>query len=498
MQNLLITATPPATPAQQPASADNNVEASERFGDVLARQRANAGTADTSTHESKPAAASGEAPATADIEQTAGSQTPAPDTVVLLAGDMLAAMMPSAPPSSSATVADEKPRRRGHAADDASVLPGATAALLSSPYAALPEHGAPMRTQAITAGAPDESTQSISPQAAMPLPRTQNSELPTPAANPVPGGDFSVALETAGKGSAKAAQFNAKATEFDTRGSAKAAQFDAKATEFDTKDSATAAQFDAKATEFDTKSAAKAAQFDTKAAEFATRGRDKATPFDARHDAIAAEFTARSNVTPAQFEARAAEFTARDSVNTAQFDAKATQTDASAILSAQPQGNAAPVTSSQAEPAHATISTPVSHNAWGDEFSQKITWLATQREQSAELHLNPPQLGPLDVVIKISGDQATALFTSPHAAVRDAVEQALPKLREMLSDNGIMLGNTMVSDQSPREQPAWLADKQPSGNGKPAMTTGSATDNMPSGVTALPARRHRGLLDTFA
>ena len=142
----------------------------------------------------------------------------------------------------------------------------------------------------------------------------------------------------------------------------------------------------------------------------------------------------------------------------------------------------------------------MAQNGWGNELGQKITWLATQNTQSAELHLNPPQLGPLNVVLSISGDQATALFTSPHAAVRDAVEQALPRLREMLADSGIMLGNTMVGDQSPKEQQAWLASQQQnrSGNlsGKPGDA--AAIDSLPSDGAAIPVRRHQGMVDTFA
>jgi flagellar hook-length control protein FliK len=144
-----------------------------------------------------------------------------------------------------------------------------------------------------------------------------------------------------------------------------------------------------------------------------------------------------------------------------------------------------------------SIATPVTQTAWADEFSQKITWIATQHTQSAELHLNPPHLGPLDVVLKISGDQASATFTSPHAAVRDAIEQALPKLREMLADNGIMLGNAMVNDQAtkngqdssshktPREMPASLSD---------AAT--EATRIQETRVSSIS--RHNGMVDTFA
>ena len=141
----------------------------------------------------------------------------------------------------------------------------------------------------------------------------------------------------------------------------------------------------------------------------------------------------------------------------------------SSILVSAPQASATALAALQAQVSNPTnlnlpiklaVNVPLTHNAWADDFSQKITWVATQHGQSAELHLNPPQLGPLDVLIKVNGDQATALFTSQHAAVRDAIEQALPKLREMLADNGIMLSNATVSDQSPREQQTKQTDQQ--------------------------------------
>jgi flagellar hook-length control protein FliK len=143
-----------------------------------------------------------------------------------------------------------------------------------------------------------------------------------------------------------------------------------------------------------------------------------------------------------------------------------------------------------------SIGTAVTQPGWGDEFSQKITWIATQHNQSAELHLNPPQLGPLDVVLKISGDQASAIFTSPHAAVRDAIEQALPKLREMLADSGIMLGNAMVSDQSTRSDQDSASRKPQGGTALFSDDTTEATRIHDTRVSTIS--RHNGMVDTFA
>ena len=142
------------------------------------------------------------------------------------------------------------------------------------------------------------------------------------------------------------------------------------------------------------------------------------------------------------------------------------------------------------------IDTPVTQKQWGNDFSQKITWMATQHDQHAELHLNPAQLGPVDVVIKVSGDQATAQFTSAHAAVREVIEQSIPKLREMLADNGIMLGNTTVSDQAPREQRGEFGNqRQTAPNGR---VLESATSNISETRAVTPLGRHNGMVDTFA
>lgn len=160
-------------------------------------------------------------------------------------------------------------------------------------------------------------------------------------------------------------------------------------------------------------------------------------------------------------------------------------------------GSLQPLPASTLISSQTTISTPLSQTAWAEDFSQKITWMATQRNQSAELHLNPPQLGPLDVVLKMNGDQASAIFTSPHAAVRDAIEQAIPKLREMLADSGIMLGNAMVSDQSAK-------NNQHNSTGKPqGRASAFSADGVTAAGGAQEARvsaisRHNGLVDTFA
>ncbi len=146
-----------------------------------------------------------------------------------------------------------------------------------------------------------------------------------------------------------------------------------------------------------------------------------------------------------------------------------------------------------ASPVTHNIEAPLNSPAWAGEFSQKITWLSHEQSQVAELHLNPPDLGPMHVVISVTDNQAMAQFSSPHSEVRHAIENALPKLRESLADNGIMLGNATVSDQTPRDNGAGRFTQQRS-------RTSSVLAPEPQAVS-LPAaavRRHTGILDTFA
>jgi flagellar hook-length control protein FliK len=147
-----------------------------------------------------------------------------------------------------------------------------------------------------------------------------------------------------------------------------------------------------------------------------------------------------------------------------------------------------------------TIATPLGNGGWADEFSQKIVWMNNQQTQIAELHLNPPDLGPLNVVLKLADNQLTAQFTSPHSAVRDAVENALPKLREILADNNIALGNATVSDQTPRDQGAegFMNQSQGTAAQREAAFNATESNRISTATQSMPASRHNGMLDIFA
>jgi len=140
--------------------------------------------------------------------------------------------------------------------------------------------------------------------------------------------------------------------------------------------------------------------------------------------------------------------------------------------------------------ATARIDTPFGESGWSDAFQQKVVWLVDRQQQSAELHVNPPHLGPVDVLLSLADDGAQIAFTSPHAAVREAIEASLADLRTALSDKGMTLGETLVSADS-RQAREQLAEGRQSG---PRESSGSGE----IAVEISPRPVQRGLVDLFA
>ncbi len=159
----------------------------------------------------------------------------------------------------------------------------------------------------------------------------------------------------------------------------------------------------------------------------------------------------------------------------------------------------APATHATAQAAAHTerqVQAPVGSAGWSDGFAQQVTLIVKDGEQSAQLRLDPPNLGPLEVRLSIAPDRdgvAHAQFVSAHAAVREAIEAALPQLRAVLADSGITLGQASVGEGFVRD------DARDGSQGGAPRGGGEARTGDPLAPAAADSRlvRH-GLVDTFA
>jgi len=89
--------------------------------------------------------------------------------------------------------------------------------------------------------------------------------------------------------------------------------------------------------------------------------------------------------------------------------------------------------------------------AWSQVMSSRVVWMAKEGVQHAELRMTPANLGSVDVRLQLHNDQASVTFLAQHSATRDALEQALPRLRESFAEAGIELGHTEVGEQQQQQ-----------------------------------------------
>lgn len=159
------------------------------------------------------------------------------------------------------------------------------------------------------------------------------------------------------------------------------------------------------------------------------------------------------------------------------------------------------------EKLQAELRAPLQHPRWPLELAQRVNWLAGLKDgiHSAEIKLNPDHLGPLEVRVSLNQDQASIQFVSHHAAVREAIESAVPKLREMLGEQNLNLVDVNVSQQSfsgDQRQPATAQfdfgrNSQGGGDLSPGGFAPDA-ESVPAADTVSQVRAEGGSLSLYA
>ncbi|MDR5172592.1 flagellar hook-length control protein FliK [Methylobacillus flagellatus] len=134
------------------------------------------------------------------------------------------------------------------------------------------------------------------------------------------------------------------------------------------------------------------------------------------------------------------------------------------------------------------VPTPFGQPGWNQAIGQKVVWMAAGGEQTASLTLNPPDLGPLQVVIHVHNNQADTTFLSDQADVRRALEDGMDNLRQMMSESGLQLGqaNVRSGQQEAQQQAAGMARSNPASQGE------ETSQVLTKAATVM------GLVDTFA
>ncbi|MEN8764054.1 MAG: flagellar hook-length control protein FliK [Thiogranum sp.] len=165
-------------------------------------------------------------------------------------------------------------------------------------------------------------------------------------------------------------------------------------------------------------------------------------------------------------------------------------TAAAASPPAQASGSATSVS------ATLSVNTPLTQGDWDQALGERIQWMVNRKVQGAQIRLNPAQLGPMEVRLQVHNDQASIQFSSAHSMVREALEAALPRLREMFDSSGVELVDVDVSGES------FAGEQRPGGEdgtvaaGTRAIDAGSEAETLLE--TPVRSLLERGRLDLFA
>lgn len=149
------------------------------------------------------------------------------------------------------------------------------------------------------------------------------------------------------------------------------------------------------------------------------------------------------------------------------------------------------------------VNVPVLKAEWAMAVGQRLNWMVSNRIGQAKLKLNPEELGPVEVKISIDRNQASVAFTAEHATTRQALEDALPKLKEMLESTGYELAESQVGDGSTGHQDApqqadWSSASGQKGSARANSGGNTATQEEGVATDSIVRRSvHDGRIDQF-
>jgi flagellar hook-length control protein FliK len=186
----------------------------------------------------------------------------------------------------------------------------------------------------------------------------------------------------------------------------------------------------------------------------------------------------------AEFAAQFAALTDGSASRTDGGDAQGTVAPSVQALSELVRGlapSAAPVSAVEQ-----TIAPAVGSAAWPGAVAAQVHWIASSGVTSATLNLSPEHLGPIQVFIDQQASQVNVSFSAAHADTRAALEQALPKLREMFAAGGLALGQATVQQEAR------------SGSQSAAAARVTRVSDTTEAASPLPATQALGLVDEYA
>lgn len=147
-----------------------------------------------------------------------------------------------------------------------------------------------------------------------------------------------------------------------------------------------------------------------------------------------------------------------------------------------------------ARPVSFSLETPFDSPDWSRQFAERVGWVIHAKLGNAQIKINPEHLGPVDVSIEVDEQLARVQFVAAAPLTRDAIENSLPRLRELLEQQGLQLAESDVQDGSQQQQ---RSSESTEGLDYLQSTQHDETQETIDAMPLRRAMRHEGIIDTF-
>ena len=117
-----------------------------------------------------------------------------------------------------------------------------------------------------------------------------------------------------------------------------------------------------------------------------------------------------------------------------------------------------------------------------DELAERVQVMLSKNLKNIDIRLDPPELGRMHIRMNMNSDGATVHFTVANQQARDALEQSMPRLREMLNNQGVQLGDTSVQQQSSGQQQRYASGGEGSGGQSASGDPLNSDENLDTNV----------------
>lgn len=117
-----------------------------------------------------------------------------------------------------------------------------------------------------------------------------------------------------------------------------------------------------------------------------------------------------------------------------------------------------------------------------EQMAERVQVMLSKNLKNIDIRLDPPELGRMHIRMNMNGDGATVHFTVANQQARDALEQSMPRLREMLNNQGVQLGDTSVQQQSSGQQQRYAASGDGSGGQSASGDSRQSEENLDTNV----------------